>query len=90
MNIFDITLLCGPAAKIEVTAKMAEDSMSMVAMVLYNPLIPAEDPVAARTFLPCRTSRMTIMRVRRTLSEPDNERYGRPNQMAPGITVVVW
>ena len=34
-----------------------EDSMSMVAMVLYNPPNPAGDPVAARTFLACRVSR---------------------------------
>ena len=59
----------------EVTAKRADDSMSMVAMVLYNSLIPAGDPVAARTFLPCRTSWTTIMRVRRVLSETEIEKY---------------
>ena len=65
----------------EFTAKMAEDSMSMVAIVLYNPLIPAGDPVAARTLLPCRMSRPTIMRVRITLSESEIEMYGIPGQM---------
>jgi len=60
----------------ELTAKRAQDSMSMVAMVLYNPPIPAQDPVAARTDLPCRTSRRTIIRVRKTLSETGIEKYG--------------
>ena len=63
----------GPMTNNALTAKRAEDSMSMVAIVLYNPLIPAEDPVAMRTFLPCRMSRMTIMRVRRMLSEREIE-----------------
>ena len=51
--------------------------MNIVAMIPYNPPIPARDPVAARTFLPYRTSRMTIMRVRRALSETVTERCGR-------------
>ena len=59
--------------------KRAQDSMSVVETVLYNPVIPAADPVAARMFLPCRTSRTTIIRVRRTLSETEIERYGIPN-----------
>ena len=52
--------------------------MNMVAMALYNPLIPAAEPAATRTFLLCRMSRMTIIRVRRTLSETEIERYRRP------------
>ena len=60
-------------------AKRAEDSMSMVAMVLYNPLIPAGRPVTVRTFLPHRTSRMTIMRVRRTLSESEIDIHTIPH-----------
>ena len=66
-----------PMTNNELTAKRAEDSMSMVAIVLYNPLIPTGDPVAARTSLPWRTSRTTIMRVRRMLSESEIEMYGR-------------
>ena len=57
--------------------------MSMVAMVLYNPAIPARDPVVARMFLPCSTSRVTIMRVRRTLSETEIERCGRVRLSLP-------
>ena len=57
--------------------------MSMVATVLYNLLVPVEYPKAARMFLSCRTSRMTIMRVRRTLSETETERYGRVKLALP-------
>lgn len=64
-----------PTTNNELTAKRAEDSMSMVATVLYNPLIPVGDPVAAQTFLIYRTSRTTIMRVRMTLSESETEMY---------------
>ena len=63
----------------ELTAEGAEDSISMVAMALYDPLIPAGDPVAARMFLPYRTSRTTIIRVRRTLSESESEMYTESN-----------
>ena len=71
-----------PMYNTELTAKMAEDSISMVAMVLYNPLIPTGDPVAVRMFLPCRMSRTTIMRVRRMLSESAIEKYTRPDQIS--------
>ena len=67
-------------ANSEFTAKRAEDSMSMVAMDLYNPPIPAGDPVAAQIFPPRMTSRTTIIRVRRTLSESEIERYARLDQ----------
>jgi len=67
----------GPMTNNELTPKSAEDSMSMVAMALYISLAPAGDHVAARTFLPCRTSRTTIMRVRRTLSESEIENHAR-------------
>jgi len=50
--------------------------MSMVAMALYNPSIPAGDPETARTFLPCNASRMTIIKVRRTLSEIEIATHG--------------
>ena len=57
--------------------------MSMVTIVLYNLLIPFGDPTAARTDLSCRTSRVTIMRVRRTLSATEIERFGRMNLTSP-------
>ena len=59
----------------ELTAKRAEDSMSIVAMDLYNPLIRAVDPIAARAFFPRRTSRITIMDVRMVLSASESEIY---------------
>ena len=68
---------------IEATVKRAQDSMNMVEIVLYNLLVPVRDPVAVRTFLPCRMSRMTIIRVRRTLSETEIERYATPNLENP-------
>jgi len=52
---------------------------------LHNPLIPTKDPVAVRKFLACRASRMTIIRVRRTLSETEIERYGIPNWGNTGV-----
>jgi len=57
--------------------------MSMVTMVLHNLLVPVGDPMAARTALSCRMSRMTIMRVRRTLSDTEIERCGRMNLRSP-------
>ena len=47
--------------------------MSIVMMVLYNPLVPARP---TRVFLLCMMSRITIMRVRRTLREIETEKYG--------------
>jgi len=73
-----------PTTNNELTAKIAQDSMSMVEIVLYNPLIPIRDPVTVRMFLPCRMSRMTIIRVRRTLSETEIEMYGIPKLGNPG------
>ena len=64
-----------PMTKDEFKVKMAQDSMRMMETVLYNPLIPARDPVAARMVLPCRESWTTIIMVRRTLSETESERY---------------
>ena len=64
-----------PMTNNEFKAKRAQDSMRMVETVLYHPLIPARYPVAVRMVLPCRTSRVTIIRVRRTLSETEIERY---------------
>ena len=54
----------------------------MVMIVLYTPVVPAGESVAARMFLPCSKSRMTIMRVRKVLSEIEIEKYGRPKLMA--------
>ena len=65
-----------PISTNEFAAYSAQDSMSMVATAMYNPLIPDGEPVAARTFLLPRKSRRTIMRVRRTLSETATEIHG--------------
>jgi len=69
-----------PMTTNELTANTAEDSMSMAATDLYKPPIPVEDPKAAQTFLPYRTSWKTIMKVRRTLSEREIEMNGRVDQ----------
>ena len=57
----------------------------MVTMVLYITLIPDAPPVAAWMFLPCRMSKTTIMRVRRTLSETEITKYGKPKKVATGV-----
>ena len=49
--------------------------MNMVTMASHNPQIPVI-PMAMRTLLVCRTSRMTIIRVRKMLSEIEIDRYG--------------
>ena len=68
-----------PRSNNEVTELMAQDSMNMVAMALHNLPLPIP-PMAVRTPLACRISRMTIMRVRRTLSESETEKYGMADQ----------
>ena len=47
--------------------------MSMTMMAVYGLLAPAEVSTIFRMFLLCRTSRVTIMSVRRTLSEGTTE-----------------
>jgi len=74
-----------PITNVEVTVKRAQDSMNMVEIILYNLLIPARDPVAVWEFLAYRMSRMTIIRVRRTLSETEIERYAIPNLENPSV-----
>ena len=59
----------------EFTVKRVQDSMNMVAMALHNPPLPVP-PKAIRMFLARRMSRMTIIRVRTTLSESEIEMYG--------------
>ena len=80
--------LDGPRTNNELTAYRAEDSMSMVTITLYNPLFPVS-PMEVRMSLECRTSRTVIMRVRRTLSDSEIEKYGRPNQTPP-VNSAVW
>ena len=46
--------------------------------------------MAARTFLLCRTSRVTIMSVRRILSESEIEKYGRPKLMAVEFQILLF
>ena len=52
--------------------------MSIVTMVLYNPVNPEGASVTVRMFLMCKTRRITIMSVRRMLSETEMEKYERP------------
>ena len=66
----------------EFTAKRVQDSMNMVTMALHNPPLPVP-PMAVRTFLVCRTSRMTIIMVRMMLSEREIEKYGMVDQSLP-------
>ena len=82
MNAFAAVLLAAhvPITSSELTAKRAEDSMSMVAMDLYNLPTPVGVPIAARTLLPYRTSWTTIIKVRRMLSESEIEMNGRVDQ----------
>ena len=77
MSMSALLVINGPMTNNELTAKRAEDSISMVATVLYNPLNPVGDFIAARTFLLRMMSRTTIMRVRRMLSESVTEWYAR-------------
>ena len=69
---------------------MAEDSMSMVTMALYNPVAPEGASMAVRIFLLCKTSRITIMSVRRMLSEREMEKYGRPKLMAMEFQMLLF
>lgn len=47
----------------------------MVTMVSYNPLALAVVPIAFRTFLLCRTSRIMIISVRSALSATEIEKH---------------
>ena len=76
-----------PMTNNELTANRAQDSTSIVIMALYNPPIPPGVPRTARTALQCKTSRMTIMRVRRMLSETEIEKYGSPRLVTVGTRV---
>ena len=60
----------------------------MVTMALHNPPIPFS-PMAVWVFLAYRMSRMTIMRVRRTLSDSEIEKYGIAVQVIPA-TLAFW
>ena len=44
----------------------------------WSPLDPPEVPTVFRIFLICRTSRVTIMNMRMTLSEREIEKYEIP------------
>ena len=78
----EFRVLHGPMNNTEFTAYRAHDSTSMVMIALHNPPIPAI-PMALRMVLACKMSRITIMRVRRTLSDSEIEKYGRTAQMLP-------
>jgi len=55
--------------------------MSITVITLYDPLIPVGDLVGTRMFLPGRTSRMTIVRTRKTLGERKVRKYGTPKEL---------
>jgi hypothetical protein len=59
-------------------AYMAKDSISIVMTALYIPPAPAEVPMAFRMFLWCIPSRMTIMSMRRRLSEREIDQNAMP------------
>lgn len=59
----------------KLTAYRVEDSTSIVMTAPYNRPAPAEAPMAFRMFRLCRMSRITIMNVRRTLSESETAKY---------------
>ena len=59
--------------------------MRIVTMDVHNLLIPVGPPVAVRMLLLCRTRRMTIMRVRRTLSETETERCRKLKRETVGV-----
>ena len=66
--------IVGPRISSVLTVQRAQDSMSMVMMNLDKPPIPVI-PKAARVPLVNRMIRIMIMRVRRTLSETEIEKY---------------
>ena len=66
----------------------AQDSISMAATALYNLLASVGAPKAFRMFLPWRMSRMTIMNVRRTLSEKPIENNGAKKVLE--FDVEIW
>ena len=55
--------------------KRAEDSISVVAMTVYNPLALVRVPIAFWMFLLCRMSRVAIIVVRRRLSTRESTKY---------------
>ena len=63
--------------------------MNIVTLALYNPPLSVP-PMTVRTFLAYRMSLMTIMRVRRTLSESEIEKYGIVAQLLPIDTEPGW
>jgi hypothetical protein len=65
--------LHGPINNRKLTAYGTEDSISIV---MHNLVALAETPMAFWMFLLCRTSLMTIIAVRRTLSEREIRKYG--------------
>ena len=89
-NIFAVLFPAphGPITNNELTALIAQDSMSMVTMALHNPPIPVS-PVEVRTFFVYTMRRVTIKRVRRASSESEIERYGIADHMLP-VTSVFW
>ena len=68
---------------------MAEDSTSMLTVVLYNSPAPDEAPMAFRIFLLCRVSRVTSMVVRRQLRKVETAKYGAPKWTIASMVRVI-
>ena len=71
-----------------ITEYRAKDSISMAVTALYNLLASVGAPNAFRIFLPWRVSRITIMSVRRTLSEKAIENNGV--RKVSEVDVEIW
>ena len=71
-----------------ITKYRAQDSINMVATVLYNLLASVEAPNASWTFLPWRMSRVTIMSVRVILSAKPIENNGM--RKGSEVDVGIW
>ena len=62
------------------------DSIGTVMMALYDLLIPTGDTLAEQLFLLCVTSRITIARARRMLSETRIRVYGTLEYLMEGTS----
>ena len=71
-----------------ITEYRAQDSISIAATAVYNLLASVGAPNAFRIFLPWRMSRITIMSVRRTLSEKEIENNGV--RKVSEVDVEIW
>ena len=61
----------------------------MIRTAWYNPLALIGTPMVFQMLMICRLSRETITSVRRMLSEPETEKYGRAKHMAPEFQMLL-